>query len=241
MDEIETGGLLGGRIAYRQFKSGHRTGFEPVLLAANVAAAAGELVLEAGTGAGAGLLCLAMRVPGVLGVGVERDSGLARLAQKNFNSNNFSGIFAIQGDAVTLPFGSQKFHHIFANPPWFSCQSTASPDALRALAHLANPELLPAWIASLTRVLRPKGTLTLILPAASHAAATAALREHYGCITLFPLWPRFGEPSKMVIVSARKGSKSPDRILPGMVLHDADGITREAQAVLRDGASLKLG
>jgi tRNA1(Val) A37 N6-methylase TrmN6 len=53
-----------------------------------------------------------------------------------------------------------------------------------------------------------------------------------------PLWPRAGQPAKLVIVSARKGAKGPDRILPGLILHDAAGITKAAQAVLREGAAL---
>ena len=58
-------------------------------------------------------------------------------------------------------------------------------------------------------------------------------------MTLFPLWPRSGQPAKMVILSARRGVKSPDRVLPGLVLHDEAGITAEAQAVLRDSQALR--
>ena len=69
--DVTEGHLLGGRVRYAQPRVGYRTGIEPVLLAAAVAARAGERVLEAGCGAGAGLLCLAARVPGITGLGVE--------------------------------------------------------------------------------------------------------------------------------------------------------------------------
>jgi tRNA1(Val) A37 N6-methylase TrmN6 len=55
---------------------------------------------------------------------------------------------------------------------------------------------------------------------------------------LLPLWPHEGEPAKLVIISARRGSKAPDTVLPGLVLHDANGITPAANAILRDGAVL---
>lgn len=238
MAEFTTGGLLGGRVTYRQFSTGHRTGFEPVLLAASVPAKPGELVLEAGTGAGAALLCLAARVPGVIGVGIEVDGALARLANENFKLNNLSNIFCLQGDARQMPFDPQKFDHVLANPPWFDEKSTASPDQKRALAHQAGPKLLGEWIASLTTMLRTKGSISMILPAASFAQAAAQLcAQGCGGITLLPLWPRAGLAAKIVIISARKGAKSPDCVLPGLVLHDDAGITAAAQAILRDGQS----
>jgi len=231
LQETSQGNLLGGRVAYKQLRAGHRTGFEPVLLAASVPAAPGELVLEAGTGAGAALLCLAARVAGVVGVGVEIAPVLARLAAENFAANGFAGLSAVVADAAALPFREQSFDHVLANPPWFGARNTESPDRLRALAHMAGGD----WLASLTAVLRPKGSISLILPAGAFVGAVAALRGQYGGITLLPLWPRAGAAAKLVILRARKGSRSPDRVCSGLVLHDGAGITREAQEVLREG------
>ncbi len=238
MNEVTSGGLLGGRVAYRQLATGHRTGFEPVLMAAAVPARAGERVLEAGTGAGAALLCLAARVAGVRGVGIEVEPALARLADENFRANGFVDVACVRADAMHMPFPSHAFDHVMANPPWFGAHDTASPDARRALAHQAGPGVLGGWIGSLARVLRPRGSVTLILPAASFAAAGAALREAgCGAISLFPLWPRAGAAAKIVIIAARRGARGPERVLPGLVLHDAAGITPAAQAVLGQAQS----
>src|SRR5712671_2631554 len=86
------GHLLGGRLVYRQPVSGFRSGIEPILLAASIPARAGEHVLEAGTGAGAALLCLTARVPGVHATGVEMDMTMAELAAANAKANGFSDI-----------------------------------------------------------------------------------------------------------------------------------------------------
>ena len=83
--------LLGGRLRYAQPHAGFRTGIEPVLLAATVAARPGQRVLEAGTGAGAALLCLAARVPGIAATGIERDPALAEFARANFAANARAG------------------------------------------------------------------------------------------------------------------------------------------------------
>ena len=232
------GGLLGGRLSYRQFRAGHRSGFEPVLMAAMVEAKSDELVLEAGTGAGAALLCLAARVPGVRGIGVERGAALARLAARNFVENKFAGVSVVNGDAATLPFAAQTFQHVMANPPWFGAHGTPSPDAARALAHHAPQTTLAAWVQELLRLLRDKGTITLALPAATYAEAVSLLRPACGGITLLPLWPRAGVKAKIILVQAQKASRTPDAVLPGLVLHDENGITKEAERVLREGTAL---
>jgi tRNA1(Val) A37 N6-methylase TrmN6 len=238
MDEITTGGLLNGRVAYRQFATGHRSGFEPVFLAASIPAQAGQSVLDAGTGAGAALLCLGLRVPGLRGFGLELDGATADLANENFRINGLNGFFTIQGDASAPPFAGQTFDHVMTNPPWFNPASTTSPNARRAIAHHAKPALLAGWITALTPLLRHRGSLTLILPAESFGQAASALRASYGAITLTPLWPRAGVPAKMILLAARLGSKAPDVIRPGLVLHEGNAISPAAQAILRDGAAL---
>jgi tRNA1Val (adenine37-N6)-methyltransferase len=198
-------------------------------------------VLEAGTGAGAALLCLAARVKGVRGMGVERGAALAGLAAENFAANGLAEFSVVNGDAAALPFASQSFQHVMANPPWFGVENTASPDPARVLAHHAPQATLAAWVSEMLRVLRDKGTITLALPASAHAEAAALLRPLCGGITLLPLWPRLGVKAKMILILAQKASRAPDAVLPGLVLHDEDGITKEAETVLREGAALAGG
>ena len=195
-------------------------------------------MLDAGTGAGAALLCLAARIPNLRGIGLELDGATAELASENFKINGLTAFFAVRGDAILPPFGPQKFDHVMANPPWFNPASTASPNARRAIAHHAKPALLSHWISALTPLLRHQGSITLILPAKSFAQASAALRVSCGAITLTPLWPRSGVQAKMIILAARLGSKAPDVLRPGLVLHEGSAISPAAQAILRDGAAL---
>ena len=73
-------------------------------------------VCEAGCGAGAGLLCLAARVPGVYGLGLEREEALAGLAAQNFAANGFESLRAERAD-VTDWRSEASFDHAMANPP----------------------------------------------------------------------------------------------------------------------------
>jgi tRNA1(Val) A37 N6-methylase TrmN6 len=233
--------LLGGRVIYRQPEVGFRSGIEPVLLAASVAARSGDHVLEAGTGAGAALLCLSARVPGVRGTGVEIDATMAKLAAANADSNGFNAIDIISGDIESTVF-DRVFDHAFANPPYHQLDGTASPHAARETAKRGSVSLMVAWIRRLSDALRHRGTMTLIVSVAMAPACLAAMEEsHCRCTNLFPLWPKTGSPAKLVLLRGTKNARAQMRLAVGLVLHNPDGsFTEPARAILRNGSPLNL-
>lgn len=235
----ETAGwLLDGRLRYRQLATGHRTGIEPVLLAASIPARDGETVIEAGTGAGAGLLCLAARLPGISGLGVERETRLAALAQRNFAANDLPNLTAIAADLAALPL-QRRFDHGFANPPWRSPHDTPSPDTIRRRAHHSTAGLLATWAQAIAALLKPRGTMTFILPATSLDECLGAMKQAgCGAPRIMPLWPRTDRAAKLVIVRSTKGDRGSLTLLPGLTLHDDTGYTPRAEAILRGGESL---
>ncbi|MGH7154891.1 MAG: tRNA1(Val) (adenine(37)-N6)-methyltransferase [Acetobacteraceae bacterium] len=238
---VTEGHLLGGRVSYAQPRRGFRSGLEPVLLAAAVPARPGDRVLEGGTGAGAGLLCLAARVAGITGVGIERVPAMAALAERNLAANGLTGLAIVIADLTTAAL-SGPFDHVFANPPWHDPGSTGSPEGLRRSAMQATPGLLPAWVGALAAPLRPRGTLTLMLPPAHLPEAFDAVRRA-ACApaALFPFWPRQGRPAKLILFHAIKGGRGRCIVHSGLVLHDrADAFTAEAEAILRGAQALRL-
>lgn len=242
------GHLLGGRVRYAQPRQGFRSGIEPVLLAAAVPVQAHEVVIEAGCGAGAALLCLAARVGGMRGCGVERDPALAALAARNIAANGWEGrLFIVAGDIAALlsPKGlppEESVDHVCANPPWHDPAATPSPDSARRCAKIAPADLVARWVGALSARLRRGGTMTLILPASQTTRALAAFAAAgLGDAALMPLWPRAGKPARLILIQARKGISRGETLLPGLVLHDAGGgFTEAAEAVLRHGAALLL-
>ncbi len=238
--ELTEGHLLGGKVVYAQPRTGFRSGIEPVLLAASVPARPGERVLEAGTGAGAALLCLAARLPGIGLAGVERDLALASLAAANAMRNGFwPRLQVVAGDAAALPFHRHAFDHAISNPPYHPDAGSPSPDPLRARAKQASPTLLDAWAGSLAASIRPQGTLTFILPAAHLSLGIGALSgAGCGSITLVPLWKRRGQPARLLLLRGIRGGRGAARVLSGLVLHAGNGFTPEAEAILRRGERL---
>lgn len=231
--------LLGGRIAYAQFKTGYRTGLEPVLMAAAIPARAPQRVAEIGCGAGAGLLCLSQRIAGLTGTGIEQNEETADLARQNLATNARSGLNILTARFPdTFPDG--VFDHCFANPPWHAPDGTASLIERRDLARRAEPDTLKLWIRGAARLLRHKGSLTLALPVSLMATAIAQMTEGgFGGVTTYPFWPKAGREGRILLLQARYGVRSPARLLSGMILHEEDGrFTPQARAVLEDGAAL---
>ncbi|MBL7238833.1 methyltransferase [Komagataeibacter rhaeticus] len=245
---VTTGTLLGGKVLYRQFPTGNRTGLEPVLMAAFVPARPGQVVLEAGCGAGAGLLCLANRVPHLTGIGLEHDPATGRLAAHNFQINARDGLRiraatlpALPDDPLLSGPGTRRIDHAFANPPWHGHDSTPSPHRQRDLAHRLPDGALREWTRVLAAQLRHHGTLTLALPAALLATGISAMEAvRLGGIRIFPFWPRAGQAARIVLVQGRANTRAGSEMLPGLILHETDGrFTPAARAVLEDGAALR--
>jgi tRNA1Val (adenine37-N6)-methyltransferase len=132
------GWLLGGRVRHDQRVDGHRSGVEPVLLAASIPARPGQRVLEGGTGAGAALLCLAARVQPLAGVGIERDPAQAAQARANVAANGFAALEILQGDLAALR------HHGTLS---FVVAAAVLPDCLAAMqaAGCGSTAVLPLW------------------------------------------------------------------------------------------------
>ena len=242
--QTTNGFLLGGRVRYAQPRDGFRSGIEPVLLAACIPARSGQRVLEAGTGAGAALLCLMARVAGLSGVGVERDPAMAALARDNAAANGFDGMEIVTADIVRAAENGLAggFDHAFANPPYHPAGGTPSGISARETAKRAHAGLFGVWATSLGTLLRPRGTLTLILPASALPACLLALdAANCPAATLLPLWPKADRQAKLVLLRGIRQGRGALKLLPGLVLHTAEGgFTPEAEAILRDGAGLPI-
>jgi len=232
--------FLGGRVIVRQPSQGFRSGLDAVMLAAAVPAKAGDEILELGSGAGAASLCLAARVPDCAIAGMEIDSELVDIANANAQENEVGDrVHFAAGDVLAPPQKlKREFTHVFANPPFHGKDGETSPDASRDLA-LADKGRLGDWLAAGMKRVVSGGTFTAIIRTDRLSETLAALPPEG--FALFPLWPREGDVAKRIIVQVRKGTRAPLALLPGLVLHEADGTYTElADALLRGGASLAL-
>jgi tRNA1(Val) A37 N6-methylase TrmN6 len=242
--------VLGGALRLRQPGRGHRVGHDAILLAAVCPARAGEHLVELGAGVGAAGLAVAARVADLAVTLVEIDSELAALAAQNAALNGLADrVKSVNLDAVApgrafaaAGLAPDSVARVMMNPPFNDpAVQRVSPDRRRRLAHVAPREILPAWVATAARLLRPRGTLSLIWRADGLAAVIAALDRAFGAVMILPVYPQAAEPAVRILVRATKASRAPLAIVPGLVLNDASRHpTPEAEAVLRAGATLAL-
>lgn len=229
--------LLDGRVRIRQPIRGYRAAIDPVLLAAAVGAGPGQSVLDAGCGAGAAALCLAARLPEVAVLGLERDPATAALARDGAALSGLEArVRVLQGDLLDPPeaLRGRAFPWVMSNPPYLPAGRARAPEEPGRRAARVETAPLGRWIGACLARLEPGGRLVLVHRADRLGELLAALEGRAGEIAVLPLWPKPGLPAVRILVRARKASRAPPRLLPGLVLHHPDGRSTEAaRAVLR--------
>jgi tRNA1(Val) A37 N6-methylase TrmN6 len=236
--------LLGGRVVLDQPAAGLRATTDAVLLAAAVRAGPLETVLDLGCGTGAAALCLAARVGACRIVGLEADRDLAARAKANAAVNGVSDRVTVVTGAVpgaSAPELDRPFDHVMTNPPYLpAARSRTDSGSARGPAMVESVDL-SVWLGYGLARLRPKGVLSVVHRADRLDDLLAALMGEAGDIAILPLWPDGSgtKPARRVLVNARKGVKTPLRLLPGLVLHGPGGAYSEAaEAILRDGRAI---
>lgn len=248
--DIAESALIGGAVRLLQPRRGFRVAIDAVLLAAAVAPRSGDRVLDVGAGSGAAALCLAYRQQDITVTGIDCDGRLLAMAAESARRNGLDHCVSCVAADVAAPatIGSPtavaagSADHVMTNPPYRTAGTGRTPaDPARAAATVETTADLAAWIRFCVRVLRPKGTLTVIHRADRLDAVLACLAPRIGDVRLYPLWPGGGRAAKRVIIAGRKGSRAPLQVLPGLCLHGPDGrFTASAEAVLRGGEGLDL-
>ena len=131
---------------------------------------------------------------------------------------------------------------VLMNPPFHDAtRQNLSPDPRRRLAHAAAPGLLPHWIASAARLLKPQGVLTLIWRADALAEVQSALTDVFGGVAVLPVYPRPDAPAIRVLLRAVKSGGGAGVTYPGLILNDQDGKPiAAAEAILRGAGTLSI-
>lgn len=237
--------VLDKQVRLLQPADGFRTSLDSVMLAAACPVQGGQRVLDMGCGVGGAAFCVLHRVPDCHVTGVELQDCHVELAQQNISLNNAEERAAfMMGDirdyGVAEP--QERYDHVICNPPYLEAgEYTPSPHAKKAKA-LGHDEAgldIKDWVDAGFRLLKSRGSLTIIHRADAADRIVQSMGRRFGGIEIIPLWPRAGQPAKRVIIRALKDRRSPAKLHQGLVLHQDDGsYTPETDAILRGTACL---
>lgn len=240
-----TDSVLDGRVILRQPADGYRVAIDPILLAAACPAQAGETIADLGCGIGTAALCVAARVADVTCIGVDLQPALIDLATENARANDVQDrVRFLCGDILdaALPIYAAPADQVIVNPPYLARgRATISANPIKALANVEGDADLEAWVAAAARAVKQDGRVIFIHRADRLPELLAAFAARFGGVVTLPLHPKENAPAHRVIVTGRFGQRGPATLLPGLVLHQADGdFTPAVQRILRDGAPLPL-
>jgi tRNA1(Val) A37 N6-methylase TrmN6 len=247
--ELTEDTFLGGQLRLKQLKSGHRAGHDAVLLAAATPARAGERVADLGAGVGVAGLAVARRVAGIDLTLVEIDADLADLARANAAANALQAdVIALDVEADATAFAAaglapDSVDVVLMNPPFNDpARHRISPDTARGIAHMATATTLSKWVHAARRILKSKGTLTLIWRADGIAEVLSALDHGFGSLQVLAVHGEARAPANRILVRAIKGGRAPTQIHPALMLNDESGLpNKRVQEVLAGKGSLPLG
>lgn len=252
--DVTDDAFIGGKLQILQPRTAYRAGLDAILLAAAIPDHRGAPIdiLDAGAGVGVVGLAIARRITAARITLVENAPALASLARKNARRNAIADRVEIveadisQGGAafasgMHAALQPGRFAHVVANPPYHvDGRSSPSPDPLKANAHAMAPVDLDAWMRFLAAAAMAGGTATVIHRAEALPELLACFANRFGALKILPIHPRVGKPASRVIIQGRKGSRAPLTLLPGLILHAAEGhaFRPSIEAILRDGQPL---
>jgi tRNA1(Val) A37 N6-methylase TrmN6 len=235
-------GLLNRRVFIEQPTQGYRVALDTVFLAAAVPAISGDNVLDMGSGVGGALLCLAYRIQGLLGIGIEIQSELYELLCQNIKRNPFAlHLEAKQNDVTQLAADLHAtFDHVLMNPPYHDeIRHDVSSDPVKRTANNDKDGDLQLWIRSAFLALKPSGTLTLIHRADRKQEILSLLEKSFGEVTIIHLLPKASHKAKRIIIRARKDAFFSVIDEKSIILHNDDGTyTDAANDILRNAKAL---
>ena len=238
--------ILNKAIHIKQPQNGFRVGSDSILLAAAVPAVNNESVIDIGSGVGAISLCVAYRCPKAQLTALEKFRTHVELFKENIIKNNMLGrINIFEGVLENLPIEIQGkyFSHVVTNPPFWEAGKSSLPknESRRNSSHEGKIALRD-WISLSLKLIKPGGSITIIVPDSRSAETLSLLRSHLSTVFALPLVPRFGLQPKRWILQGWAVEIKCFMIYEPFQLHTekGNGYSDAAEEILRGGNVLEL-
>lgn len=223
VEDLQLGGL---RII--QKKSGFRFGVDAVLLSDFAARAKSKKILDLCTGNGIVPILLSARTNAEKICGLEIQPHICDTARRSAELNGlYPRVEITLGDLKDAAeiYGKNAFDTITCNPPYIkSGAGLTNPADEKAVARHEISCTLDDVIRVSARLLTPAGRLFMVHRPSRLADIICAMRGYkIEPKELRPVSPTAGAPPNLILVSGIKSGGAELKLLPELVLFDADG------------------
>ena len=232
------------QLTLQQPRQGYRFSLDAFLLADFVSADAAAPLIDLGTGCGVVALLLARRHGQGWIVGLELQSGLVRLAQRNAEQNCLRHrVDMLQADIRQAHriFPAGAFGTVVCNPPYRRVgHGRLNPHPEKAIARHEVVLTLAQMLAAARHLLCRYGHLVIVYHPSRLAELCVALDAHQlRPSRLRSVHPAPQAPASMLLVEAVHQGRQALAIMPPLYICDADGCyTAEMMAIFQGRARL---
>jgi tRNA1(Val) A37 N6-methylase TrmN6 len=241
----------GGFSVVQPVGRGHRSGVDAMIIAACVPIELSGPVADFGSGSGAAGLAVAARCKNVHVTLVERDAEMAQYARRTLaleaNVTLAPRLAVLEADVclsgksrVNSGLCERMFDQVIMNPPFNAAHDRATPDVLKAGAHVMEEGLFESWLRSAAAVLKPQGKVAIIARPASLNDILTSCDKRFGGLRIVPIQPRPNEPAIRIVLTGIRGSRAGLSLEPPLVLHGESGneFLARANAIINGSAGL---
>ena len=220
-----------------QKKNAFRFGMDSVLLAHFASIQPNETVADFGTGNGILVFLLYGRNKGKSYYALDIQSEAVELVRRNAELNHMTDIVrAINTDAVDAAsyIAPGTVDAVICNPPYGRpSASLQSPCMAKATARNQNEETMEHLIKGAFSVLKGKGKLFMVYPAAHMLFLMKCLQMYHLEPKRFQLvYPYVNKPANLVLIEAVKDAKPTLHPMAPLIIYEIDGfLTNELRSV----------
>lgn len=182
-------------------------------------------ILDIGTGSGLIALMVGQRCPTAEIDAIDIDEASCRQARENFDASPWAERLHATNSSLQ-DWQGREYDLIVSNPPYF-VQSLKAPDAARCAARHNDTLPFTTLIAESARLLKPEGTLAVIVPCDAEETLQALAAAHgLQCSHRCYVHPKPERPAKRVMFAWQKnqlGSSETTEQTERIVLEDTQG------------------
>jgi tRNA1Val (adenine37-N6)-methyltransferase len=212
--------FLNGRLRLIQSARGYRFSIDAILLAQFVTIKPDDVIVDLGAGCGIISLLLLLEKPVGYVIALEIQKNLADQAVRNAALNGvMDRMGVLLADLRQVAFRKPVADVVVCNPPFRRPGSgRVNPDLQRAIARHEIMASLNDILSAASSVLKPKGRVALIYPAARLVDLLVRMRAFdFEPKRMQVVYPSMEEESKLVLVEGTRGGKGGVKVLPPLI------------------------